>query len=306
MSIKYGVPQGSTLGPLLFIIYVNDLLLEFKKKNICSIEMYADDTVIYVSNVDPIICFRRAQVCLDLLTKWCYYNKLTINVKKTKHMIVPRHFDSLKTLNDRHVNISGLPLTNSGSYKYLGVVIDSGLTFDAMLDNTYNKANRKLYILKRIRPYITNSITLLIYKTCVLPLMEYADFLVESGAKTKVDKLERIQKRAIRCADLGKHRGSDYNDLMELYGIEPLWKRRKHHHLLVMYRHAQDTANLNCSRPGIILRSSTKIKFRNRKTALTKVQKSPYNRGVSLWDRLPADVQRATTKVKFKNMVRNM
>ena len=106
--------------------------------------------------------------------------------------------------------------------------------------------------------------------------------------------------------DLGKHRGSDYNDLMELYGIEPLWKRRKHHHLLVMYRHAQDTANLNCSRPGIILRSSTKIKFRNRKTALTKVQKSPYNRGVSLWDRLPADVQRATTKVKFKNMVRNM
>ena len=60
-------------------------------------------------------------------------------------------------------------------------------------------------------------------------------FLVESGAKTKVDKLERIQKRAIRCADLGKPRGSDYNDLMELYGIEPLWKRRKHYHLSVMY-----------------------------------------------------------------------
>ena len=73
-------------------------------------------------------------------------------------------------------------------------MIDSGLTFDAMLDNTYNKANRKLYILKHIRPYITNSITLLIYKTCVLPLMEYADFLVESGARTKVDKLERIQR----------------------------------------------------------------------------------------------------------------
>ena len=199
-----------------------------------------------------------------------------------------------------------LPLTKTGSYKYLGVVIDYGLTFDAMLKNTYNKANRKLYILERIRPYITNSITLFIYKTCVLPIMEYADFLVESGAKTKVDKLERIQKRAIHCADPGKHRGSDYNDPMELYGIEPLWKRRKHHHLLVMYRHAQDTANLNCSRPGIILRSSSKIKLRDRKTALTKVQKSPYNRGVSLWDRLPADVQRATTKVKFKNMVRDM
>ena len=63
--------------------------------------------------------------------------------------------------------------------------------------------------------------------------MEYAAFLVESGATTKVDKLERIQKRAICCADLGKHRGSNYTDLMELYGVEPLWKHRKHYHLSV-------------------------------------------------------------------------
>ena len=58
--------------------------------------------------------------------------------------------------------------------------------------------------------------------------MEYADFLVESGAKTKVDKLERIQKRAIRCADLGKHMGSDYNDLMELYLVHIMYEGGVH------------------------------------------------------------------------------
>ena len=69
------------------------------------------------------------------------------------------------------------------------------------------KVNWKLFVLKRIPPDITNSIVVLMYKTCVHPLMEYADFLVESGAKMKTDNLDNIQKRTIHCADRGKHKG---------------------------------------------------------------------------------------------------
>ena len=92
---------------------------------------------------------------------------------------------------------------------------------------------------------------MLIYKTCICPLMECADFLVESSTETKVDKLERIQKRASHCADLGKHREYDYYDLIELHGVELLWKHIKHHHLSVMYRHAQAISNLIIMGPGI-------------------------------------------------------
>ena len=169
-----------------------------------------------------------------------------------------------------------------------------------MIDNMYNKANRKLYSLKNIRPYITNSVASLIYKTCVRPVMEYADFLVDSCNKQKTGKLAQIQKRALKIIDQGRHRDLPYEDLLTLYNIEDLVKRRKRHHLSVMFRHAGDIDNLVTYRPDTGLRNNPKIKFKNKITQLTKVQKSPYYRGVTLWDRLPVDVQRATTKVKFK------
>ena len=169
-----------------------------------------------------------------------------------------------------------------------------------MVDTMYNKANRKLYSLKNIRPYITSSVASLIYKTCIRPVMEYADFLVDSCNKQKSKKLSRIQKRAVKIIDQARHKDLDYKELLALYDMEDLVMRRKKHHLSVMYRQARDHSNLDAHRPEIGLRSNPKIRFKNKITQLTKVQNSPYYRGVTLWDRLPADVQRATTKVKFK------
>ena len=91
-----------------------------------------------------------------------------------------------------------------------------------------------------------------------------------------------------------------YKDLLNLYGIEDLVMRRRKHHLSVMYRQSRINSKLDEYRPEMGLRSNPKIRFKNKVTQLTKVQNSPYYRGVTLWDRLPVEVQRATTKVKFK------
>ena len=123
-------------------------------------------------------------------------------------------------------------------------------------------------------------------------------FSVKSGAKVRVSKLEKIQKRAMRCIDLNLHRGLEYNDLCNQYCIELLQKRRKMHHPSLMYHHSKEMENLMNCRLDIGLRSSNKVKFRIRRTKLTTFQRSPYHRGESLWDRLPAEVQRATTTVK--------
>ena len=71
-----------------------------------------------------------------------------------------------------------------------------------------------------------------------------------------------------------------------------------------MYQHAQDSQNLIIYMPSINVRSGNKIKFKNSMTVLTKVQKSPYNTGVSTYDMLPAEVHRATTKVRFKKLIK--
>ena len=301
--VRYGVPQGSTLGPLLFIIYVNDLLFSLETAARENVIMYADDTVLYVSDQDPMACVKNSQRLLDELYRWCQKNKLTINISKTKHMFVARRKDQLPQVKTKYVTVNKESLNNVDSYKYLGVDIDYGLSFDLMADNIYNRANRRLYTMKLIRPYITNGIANLIYKTCIRPILEYADFLIDSCTKLKVDKLERIQKRAVKIIDGYKHKGAKYEDVLMLYGLDNLGARRNHHHLAVMYRHSNLPGNIETYRPGINLRSNNKLKFKIKTTQLTKVQNSPFYRGVSLWDRLPVEVQRATTKVKFKKCI---
>ena len=96
-------------------------------------------------------------------------------------MFIPRNQTQRELTKDMNVNIAQEKLHNVTSYKYLVVDLDHTLSFDTMIDTMYNKANRKLYSLKNICPYITNSVASLIYKTCVRPVMEYLDFLVDSS-----------------------------------------------------------------------------------------------------------------------------
>ena len=166
--------------------------------------------------------------------------------------------------------------------------------------NTYIKANKKLFTLRKIRPYISQRVSALIYKQFILPILDYADFLFDSTVKRELDLLDKIQERALTIIG----RGQVNNKTVEsTYSIESLKSRRRKHHLSLMYRISKIEAYLDTSRPEIILRNRDKIKFVTAKTKLTKVTKSPYYRGVSLWDMLPQQVQRATTKVRFKKLI---
>ena len=105
-----------------------------------------------------------------------------------------------------------------------------------MLDSMYSKANRKLYLLKRIRPFITNTVVNLVYKTHVLPMFDYADLLVESRKTEKIERLDSIQKRAINIIDCKINQGMNEQELMDLYGLQTLAKRQATHHLVLMFR----------------------------------------------------------------------
>ena len=198
------------------------------------------------------------------------------------------------------VSLNNIQLDIVRSYNYLGVIIDDKLTFEDFLKIKCNKTNVRVYQLGKIRKFLKPHISALIYKQTILPVIEYADLMVESGPTAKVTRLQTLQDRAIRIIDNGKHPNLDIDILANLYRLQPLKIRRAEHLSAMMYCLSKDSTKMEKARPIIHLRSQNKIRFKIYKRQYEKYLKSPLSRGVVLWDRIPESVQRSTTKVKFK------
>ena len=166
--INYGVPQGSILGPLFFIIYVNDLLELFGGDGV-QILLYADDTEIYYADDSVEVACREVENALLKICTWCEANKLTINAKKTQHMLITPK----KVIYDTTVHcirMGNCTLKNVDLYNYLGVQIDRELVFDEFLKQKCNKIKLKLYQLAEMRK--TARIATSIYNRAILPLFD--------------------------------------------------------------------------------------------------------------------------------------
>ena len=201
------------------------------------------------------------------------------------------------TLNGEHLDVVD-------SYNYLGVIIDNGLTFEKFLTAKGNKVNSRIYQLGKLRKCITSDIACTIYKQTILHLAEYADLVVESGPPDKVTRLQKLQDKAICIIDDGRHRELDIDMVSNLYRIAPLKIRRDEHLSLVMFRLKSDTTRIEAARPTIHLRGRNTIKFKKYKQKNEKYLCSIFHRGVTVWNRIPEEVQRATTKVKFKREIK--
>lgn len=128
-GVRCGVPQGSTLGPLLFLIYINDVT-QFVP---CPLILFSDDTVLYTSDVNLKNSISHLQTGLDKLMFWTVNSKLTINASKSKLMIInpkrKRCSDGAVTDSEREVYMGPTKLEEVKAYRYLGVTIDKDLNF---------------------------------------------------------------------------------------------------------------------------------------------------------------------------------
>ena len=299
LVVTCGVPQGSILGPLFFVLYVNDLLQLFNE-NDPKITLYADDTVLYVSNSDARVACDKLERGLHKLHTWCVRNKLSINIKKTKLLVV----DPLK-LDDVYPRpkLNGQFLDRVDSYNYLGVSIDNNLSFEKFLREKYGKVYSRVYQLGKMRKYIEPNTANLIYKQMILSLFDYADAMVKSGPQRDISRLVKLQEKAVKIIDNNCNRTVSLEGLMQIYRIQPIGQRQDEHLCSLMYRLSKDPALLNHSRPRVRLRCHNKIKFKKYKRTYQLYLKSPLARGTSLWDRLPEAVQKSTTKFKFKKHI---
>lgn len=181
------MPQGSILGQLLFIIYVNDISNCLKH---CKTEMFADDTAIYTETDTIEEAMEQMNEDLNILYKKICENKLKLNIDKTKTMIFGNRMNTYN--NEILIKINEKKVEIVDKIKYLGVVVDNKLGFSSNIDHICNKIGMQIIILNRLRNELNCTQKITIYKSVIEPHFIYSAsilFLSTQGDMNRHQKL---------------------------------------------------------------------------------------------------------------------
>ena len=188
LPVVCGVPQGSVLGPLFFLVYVNDIQQAVGE---CGVKLYADDTVLYQCGVNGTEAGVKLQESVDKFVNWCDGNALTINASKTKLMAFATR-SKVKKCKNVEVRIGEERLKMVPYFKYLGITLDSTLNFSKHISSVIQLICYKMTLLAKLKKYLKDETALLIYKTMLLPYFDYADVIFCKANKKDTDKLQTL------------------------------------------------------------------------------------------------------------------
>ena len=288
-----GVPQGSILGPLLFLLFINDLDNELLHSKVL---LYADDTVLYESHEHEDCAHLWVTNDLKLLTTWCHNNRLTININKTKVMLFGTR-NMLKRGKRKDTSIDGTKLQYVSHYTYLGIKLDCSLTFELHASESLRMVAHKLYLLARVRKFITTEQSITIYKTKIVPYFDYGDiFLINITSKTR-QKLQKLQNRALRIC-LESEGRTNVNLLHNTCHVNKLDNRRVTHMLNFVYKRAQDEAY--CQEGTRALRRYDAPILRETKSNNKIFERSILYQGALYWNNLDTETRDIATPYAFK------
>ena len=220
-NIICGVPQGSILGPLLFLIFINDLPLEIN--NVLT-DLYADDTTLYYIDKSQACIEQQLQTALHKLSEWCKENGMLINTTKTKVMLIttPQRRVNLNNYNF-HLTYTNEALSVVICEKILGVFIDNNLTWTNHTDAVAKKIVSNLWLLSRIKTYLTTHQRVQFYKSYVQPHIDYCNTIWGGTSQRNLDRIYRLQKRA--CKIILDYKYENIADSMEELKILNIYER---------------------------------------------------------------------------------
>ena len=189
VPVKSGVPQGTVLGPLMFLLYINDI-----DTNISStIRLFADDCIIYkiINSMDDSRCLQRD---LNVISQWTETWQMQLNIDKCAVIRCTRSHSPIKfdyTLNDTIVKVTN-------QHRYLGITLDESMHWSHHINTMCKKANKSLNFIRRNLSKCDKNVKISAYLTIVRPLLEYAACVWNPYQEYLVSNIEKVQRRAAR------------------------------------------------------------------------------------------------------------
>ena len=203
LTINIGVPQGSVLGPLLFLLYINDLHFSIKHSKT---RYFADDTCLLLTSNSLKQLKKHMNQDLKHLCKWLLANKISLNKEKTEAILF-RHPN--KNINyDLKLKLDGKKLQLTNFVKYLGVYLDSNLNWSKHVDTIAPKLSRAVGMLAKIRHYVSTDTLRNIYFAIFHSILTYGAQVWGQNENKNLKRLLLIQKRALRVINFAEYNSS--------------------------------------------------------------------------------------------------
>ena len=236
-----GIPQGTILGPLLFIIYINDLPNCLSN---AEPRMYADDTHISFASNNIENINTTLNVDLARVEKWLTAHKLTLNASKTEFMLIGSRQRLSTFHNPPSLMINGAPITRVTSTKCLGVHIDQTLSWNVHVENLCKKIASGIGALKRVRSFVPHETLRSIFMSLVQPHFDYCNSVWGCCGKTLASKLQKLQNRAARILTYSNYDANADNLIKKLGWIKLDSQRTIHKAVIRKYLDENSTEML--------------------------------------------------------------
>ena len=307
-TVTCGVPQGSILGPLLFLMYINDLPNCLR---VAAPRMFADDTSITLSAKTVADLKLAVTSELNNLTCWLRANKSSLNVAKTELMIIGSRQRLNTQCEEINISIDDRTIKRVDHIKSLGLTIDAQLSWSKHVDEISKKVSSAIGALKRVRPFIPTDVAVQIYNALILPHFDYCSPVWDGMSGCLSDKLQKLQNRAARVITQSPFDTSS-NLLVAMLRWEKLSLRRKKQKALIMYKTLNELAPdyLQCL---FTERHVNDYNLRNLegKLSLPKPNTNYLKRsfcysGACLWNNLPQDLKSVCSIGQFKRGIKKV
>jgi hypothetical protein len=298
-DVDSGVPQGTVLGPLLFLLHINDLPSRVSSK----VRLFADDCLLYreITNSDD---QEKLQKDLNSLEDWCHDWGMSFNAKKCNILRISRSKNPLQTF----YKLGNTILEEVPSAKYLGVELDNVLSFNKHISSLASRGNSNLGFIRRNLKCCPPKLRDTAYISLVRPILEYGCTIWSPYTMSGIGKIERVQRRAARFVT-GKFKYChSVSDMLHDLGWPTLEERRQEQRLVLFYKIIHGISHVQTE--GILApadsrtRSNHRYKYGHIRTNCEVYRNSFFPATISRWNSLPAGTVEAVNTDDFKLKIR--
>ena len=300
-DVESGVPQGSVIGPILFVIFINDMPNKIQN----FISLFADDAKLYGKSSSP-SDRKSMQEDLNKLQQWSDTWQLRFNADKCNTLYLGKN--NVKQSYSMGSNSGGQTLQETECEKDLGILVDNTLSFDKHICEAIKKANKKLAMIRRTFVYLDKKMLVQLYTSLVRPILEYGNVIWSPHLQSHIKQLEGVQHRATKM--LSCLADMPYEQRLEELKLPSLAYRRMRGDVIEMFKYCQGEYSVH-KKPfnlysevqshSITRDHGFKVKKEKNNSAI----RSRFfgNRIANIWNALPADIVNASSLNSFKNKI---